>query len=87
MHPYHDRHLDIHENDIESLPPNAFQGFQAVCCYRHLVTVFVEDSDCQLLVHAVVFCEQDAKGARMVRLRPGRQRVERRDQHVGQVNR
>src|SRR6267142_60367 len=54
-----DGHLDIHQDQIESLRAHDVHGYLAVEGEGHGVAHFFEHANAQFLVHSVVFYEKD----------------------------
>src|SRR5262249_16050744 len=57
----HDRHLDVHENEVEILPLERRDSGLSVIDHDDAVSLLFEDAYGELLVHAVVLPPQHAQ--------------------------
>ena len=57
----HDRHLNVHEDEVERGPGHEIECARAVRHRRHLVPAFLQHTNRELLVDGVVLGEEHAK--------------------------
>jgi hypothetical protein len=62
----HDRHLHVHEHAVEALLLNVLNGFKTVVRHCDPVVIFLQNPDSKLLVHSVVFRQQDVERFRVI---------------------
>ena len=83
---HHNRHLDVHKNDIELFPLDGLNSLFTVSNNGDDVVILLQDLDREPLVDRVVFGKQDLERFGVVRQRRRGPVFKSRDHAVTEVN-